>query len=49
MTQNYSFRKTFVDTGHGGGLEKHDRQRGFRSNFADPSEPIYTDPSLFER
>ena len=30
-------------------MEKHDRQRGFRSNFADPSEPIYTDPSLFER
>ena len=24
-------------------------QKGYGSSFADPSEPIYTDPSLFER
>ena len=34
-----------IDTGH----TKHERQRAYRSSFADPSEPIYTDPSLFER
>jgi len=38
-----------IDTGHGGHQEKHERPRAFRSTFADPSEPIYTDPSLFER
>ena len=36
------------------GLEEQKRKRAasgksYRSNFADPSEPIYTDPSLFER
>ena len=36
------------------GLEEQKRTRAptgksYRSNFADPSEPIYTDPSLFER
>ena len=38
-----------IDTGHGGHQGKQERQRAFRSSFADPSEPIYTDPSLFER
>ena len=36
------------------GVEEQKRKRAasgksYRSNFADPSEPIYTDPSLFER
>ena len=36
------------------GLDHHQEQRqhrdrSYRANFADPSEPIYTDPSLFER
>ena len=27
----------------------HHHSKPYRQNFADPSEPIYTDPSLFER
>jgi len=27
----------------------HNGAKSYRNNFADPSEPIYTDPSLFER
>ena len=41
-----------VDTA-GGGKHRpqyhHHHSKPYRQNFADPSEPIYTDPSLFER
>ena len=29
--------------------KQHHAAKSYRNNFADPSEPIYTDPSLFER